>query len=313
MHPSVAPAGGGGACAGADSLEPVIDGARPRCLAWATDIDVLPVDRVVVRRDGYLVVRSPSNPAHYWGNLLLFDEPPRPGDRIRWEGLFQAEFAVQPESRHRTFGWDQGGGIIGAAGEEFVAHGYQLEANVCLAAPPERIRPHARANREVQVRALDPRPGADGDWWEAVLELHVAGRDAAQFGEESHRVFSRARLADLRVLFAAGRGAWYVALDGAEVVGSLGIVVTGGRGRYQAVDTAFAHRRRGICSRLVADAARHAASENGARRLVICADPEYHALAIYESLGFAPVERVCGVCRPPEDSNFSAPGTIAGI
>src|SRR5438105_2519423 len=62
---------------------------------------------------------------------------------------------------------------------------------------------------------------------------------------------------ELRELFRAGRGAWYVALDesGREVQGSCGVVVTAGRGRYQAVDTAEAHRRRGICSRLVVQAA----------------------------------------------------------
>jgi ribosomal protein S18 acetylase RimI-like enzyme len=65
------------------------------------------------------------------------------------------------------------------------------------------------------------------------------------------------------------------------------------------VDTAECHRRQGICSRLVVDAARHAAGEHGARRLVICADPGYHALGIYESLGFRRVEVVTGVLRQP--------------
>jgi hypothetical protein len=57
---------------------------------------------------------------------------------------------------------------------------------------------------------------------------------------------------DLRILFRAGRDDWYVALEprAGEVVASCGIVVTGGRGRFQAVDTATAYRRRGICSRL---------------------------------------------------------------
>ena len=99
-------------------------------------------------------------------------------------------------------------------------------------------------------------------------------------------------------MFRAGAGAWYVALDGDQVAGSMGIVVTGGRGRYQAVDTAITHRRRGICSRLLVDAARHAVATYGATRLVIVADPDYHAAGIYESVGFRPVERVCGVCRP---------------
>src|SRR5204863_5406261 len=40
----------------------------PRSLVWATELDVLPPERLVERRGGYLVVRSPGNPRHYWGN-----------------------------------------------------------------------------------------------------------------------------------------------------------------------------------------------------------------------------------------------------
>jgi ribosomal protein S18 acetylase RimI-like enzyme len=32
---------------------------------------------------------------------------------------------------------------------------------------------------------------------------------------------------------------------------------------------------------------------------VIVADEHYHALGLYESLGFERAERVLGVCRPP--------------
>ncbi|MBA3347302.1 MAG: GNAT family N-acetyltransferase, partial [Actinobacteria bacterium] len=81
------------------------------------------------------------------------------------------------------------------------------------------------------------------------------------------------------------------------VAASCGIVVTAGRGRYQVVDTALAYRRRRICSRLVVDAAQHAAETYGAERLVIVADVGYHALGLYESLGFERVEHVVGVCR----------------
>lgn len=271
----------------------------PRSLVWATDIDVLPAGRVVERHDDHLVVRSPSNPTHYWGNLLLFDAPPSSGDRRRWEALFAAAFADQPESlRHRTFAWDVTDGSTGAMDGEFLGHDYDAELTTGLIAAAAEIRPHPRANPDVHVRALDPR--ADQPLWDEVTELWVALRDAERFPEEDHRAFTRARLADLRELFTAGRGAWLVALAGAEeVVGSCGVVVTGGRGRFQQVATAPAHRRRGICRRLVVDAARHAALHHGARRLVIAADPEYHALGIYESLGFRPMERVTGVCRPP--------------
>jgi hypothetical protein len=73
----------------------------PRSIAQATDIDVLPLDRIVERRDGYLLLRSPGNPEHYWGNVLLFDAPPGEGDGERWERLFEQEFADEPRVRHR--------------------------------------------------------------------------------------------------------------------------------------------------------------------------------------------------------------------
>lgn len=239
-------------------------------------------------------MRSPSNPTHYWGNLLLFGRPPGECDRIRSEQQFQAEFAGQALTAHRTFGWDLTDEPLDRVREEFLAHGYVLEHNVGLVASAERIHPHARANQEVTTRPLEP--SADEELWDQVVELHVAGRDRERFTETAHRTFCRRRQVDLRALFAAGHGAWYVALSGGEVVGSCGIMVTDGRGRYQAVETAPAHRRRGICSRLVVDAAHDATRRYGARRLVIVADPEYHALGLYESLGFEPVERVCGVC-----------------
>jgi ribosomal protein S18 acetylase RimI-like enzyme len=95
-----------------------------------------------------------------------------------------------------------------------------------------------------------------------------------------------------------GRGAWYVALDPSSgaVAASCGIVVTDGRARYQAVGTTLEYRRRGICSRLVVDAARHSAEAYGAQRFVIVADLGYHALGLYESLGFVRAEHVVGVC-----------------
>ena len=274
----------------------------PRSLVCATDIDVLPVDRVVERRDGYLVVRSPSNPAHFWGNLLLFDEPPAAGDAPRWEACFEDAFGSERRVRHRTFAWDRTGGVAGAAREEFGARGYDVEESVGLVASPAAIRPHPRENRNVVVTALDP--SGDDELWTAVLELQVAGRDEGH-DEHDHREFSRTRMKDRRVLFRSGRGAWYVAVDpaGDEVGGSCGVVVAEGRGRFQAVETAADHRRRGIASRLVAEAGRHAAENYGAEQLVIVAEVGYHALGLYESLGFERKEHVFGVCRWPRASD----------
>jgi ribosomal protein S18 acetylase RimI-like enzyme len=272
----------------------------PRSLVWATDLDTLPPDRVVERREGYLLIRSPSNPTFYWGNLLLFDQAPRTGDAPRWEELFEQEFADEPRVRHHTFAWDLAHGEAGVAREEFVERGYDLDESIGLVAVASQVRPHPRENRDVVVRALDPAAGADEELWDAVVELQVSGRQEGH-DEQSFREFARPRLEGRRALFRLGRGAWYVAIDPAsgDVAASCGIVVTGGRGRFQVVDTAVAFRRRGICSRLVVEAARHAAERYGAERFVIVADLGYHALGLYESLGFERREHVVGVCRWP--------------
>src|SRR5207248_163366 len=206
----------------------------PRSIVIATDIDVLPRDRIVARRNGYTLVRSPSNPEHHWGNLLLFDEPPDSGDAERWEELFEREFRDEPRVRHRTFSWDRPDGMLGRAREEFLPRGYELEESIGLVA--RVLCRHPRANRDVLVRALDPR--GDAELWAAVVELQVAGREE-RYEEQGYRQFSLARLAGLRALFGSGRGAWYVALDPAAgtLAASCGIVVTGGRGRFQLVET----------------------------------------------------------------------------
>jgi len=275
--------------------EPVI-----RSLVWATDIDVLERDHVLARRDGYWVVRSPGNPTYWWGNFLLFDEVPGVGDRERWESVFAAEFATSPRVAHRTFAWDRTDGDAGAAAD-FVSDGYTSERLTGLIAAPRQLRPHPRANGEVTVHELSPAPGQDEDLWDQVIDVQMA-EPFEHSPPEYHRAFLRRRQAGLRELFDDGRGAWFVALDQEQVVASLGVVVTGGRARYQAVDTLPSHRRRGIASRLVYEAAQLTLAAHSIDRFVIVADPEYHAIGIYESLGFEPIETVCGVMKTPQRS-----------
>jgi GNAT superfamily N-acetyltransferase len=266
-------------------------------LVWATDVDVLEQGHVLERREGYWVVRSPTNPTFWWGNFLLFDEAPAPGDGDRWEALFDLEFVATSDVKHRTLAWDRTDGVTGDAEAELTARGYEIERSTGLVALPAEIQPHPRANSDLVVRVLDP----DGDeqFWEQVIAVQIE-QDAGHFEDlEYHREFTKRRQHNLRGLFRAGRGDWYVAVLGDEVIGSLGIVVTGRRARYQTVDTVEVHRRKGVASRLVVDAARHATSHHQIDHFVIVADPDYHAIGIYESVGFKPRERVAGALLKP--------------
>ncbi|MCZ4495959.1 MAG: hypothetical protein JWM25_542 [Thermoleophilia bacterium] len=275
---------------------------RIRSLGYATDVDVLPTGAIIEDRGPFVVVRSPSNPTHYWGNFLIFREPPVEGDRERWEAHFDHEICARS---HIAFGWDVIDGDVGAAAAEFVAAGYELQEDVVLVAEPEELRAHARASDDVVIRALDPTPGVDEAGWDAATRVQVENRDPGHT-EADHRAFVDARTADRRRRFVSGDGAWFVAetADG-DVVAGCGVVVTEGRGRFQSVDTLEAWRNRGIASRLVHDAGRAAIERFGAERLVIVADSTYHALPLYESLGFVPRERTAGVCWWPGATNAS--------
>jgi len=273
-----------------------------RSLVFATDIDVLATDHQLLRRDGYWAVRSPSNQTFWWGNFLLFDEPPASGDGERWERLFVREFADLPDVTHRTFGWDRVNGARGAAESEFIERGYVLERVRGLIAGADALRPHPRENRDVEVRALRPESGLDEDLWEQVIAIQAVDPPPGT-GGAYHLRYLRERQAGQRQLFKAGRGAWFVALDGERVLATLGIVVTERRARYQNVHTVESHRLRGIASRLVVEAARVIGAAHAIDHFVIVADPDYHAIGIYESVGFAPVETVCALQLTPANAH----------
>jgi ribosomal protein S18 acetylase RimI-like enzyme len=271
---------------------------RVRSLLAATDIDVLPDTSLVDDRGEYVVVRTPTNPTYHWGNFLHFRTAPGVGDRERWEAAFDEEFGGDRSPRHCALSWD----VVenGVAQTEFVDAGYEPDHAVALVARAGELCEHPRADRDVEVRTLDPR--ADDRAWREVVELQVAGRTGGH-GESEYRMFVEAGMADRGIRLRAGDGAWFVAELKGRVVASCGVIVTQGRGRFQAVDTALAHRRRGIATRLVHDAGRDAFDRMGAEQLVIGADADYHALALYESLGFAIRERTLAVCWWPGAPN----------
>jgi ribosomal protein S18 acetylase RimI-like enzyme len=242
----------------------------------------------VTDRGDYLVIETPANPSFYWGNLLYFAAPPTADDMERWPAVFRAAFVGRDQVRHMTFAWDTRDGSAGAAGR-FVNLGYKLERNVVLTA--ESVRRPPRCAEDVIVRRLL----TDADFELAIgnqLMSKPTADDAASYERFTRRQFER-----WRRMSAAGLGDWWGAFVGDRLAGDLGLYVQGGLGRFQAVSTHPDFRRRGVCGRLVHDAARSALAD-GCEKLVMVADADYHAARIYESIGFAATERNVGVCLP---------------
>jgi RimJ/RimL family protein N-acetyltransferase len=261
-----------------------------RSLGLRTDLFFLRHQGEVIEREGYLVARSPGEPGYHWGNLLVFPEAPRPGDRARWLELFAREFPPDSGVRHMTFAWDDPTGAPGAAGE-FLAEGFHFDPCDVLVA--EEVLPPPRPNAAAELRPLE----GDGEWARAA-ETAVLCRDP-RYAEDSYRTFAERRMTAQRQLVEAGHGAWWGAFRGGELVADMGVFLDGEVARYQSVQTHPDHRRQGLCGTLLHRAAAWASEERGARVFVIEAEPEGDAGRVYRAAGFLPRELLAGLSRAP--------------
>src|SRR3954452_20220779 len=91
-------------------------------------------------RGDYVVVRTDSNPTFYWGNFLLFPEPPRAGDPERWLARFAAEF---PVAGHVAIGVD---GVDGERGDDGAFGTAGLEPDVGVVLTTDRVLPPFRSD-----------------------------------------------------------------------------------------------------------------------------------------------------------------------
>lgn len=268
---------------------------EPRSLALRTDLMLARFDGEVVDRGTYTVIRTPSNPGFWWGNYLLFADPPTERSVVDWPRLFEEELGCRPGIEHVAMAWDTVGPDGSAAEapegvvEAFVAAGFELESDVALSARELHLPP--RPNPDVTVRPVD----GDAEW-SAVLEVHFACAPD-RFEPQGFRRFLEAQWRRYRRMVAAGLGLWYGAFLGDELVADMGVFAEHGLGRCQSVGTAPAHRRKGICGTLVHAACSHAFEHLGAERIVILAAADQPPARVYRSVGFGDPERVWAITR----------------
>lgn len=251
---------------------------RVESIGWQTDLRLRELEgaEILVRTD-HLLVRTRQNPAFRWGNFLLLAAMPAAGGEAElWVNRFRAAF---PAAGHVALGVDGAPADTTGALAEMQALGLRAELTCVLSAP--RLATPAKAAPRAQLRPLT----SEEDWRQAI-ELGLAADE--EHGEQpDERAYMERRMAAVRRVCEAGHGSWFGAFRDGEMVAGLGIFTTGqGVARFQAVDTHPAHRRQGLATHLLFAAGEHARARLGARTLVIAADPDYHAIEIYRSLGF---------------------------
>jgi RimJ/RimL family protein N-acetyltransferase len=273
----------------------------PRSLAWRTDLIFTRFDGEVVDRGDCLVVRTPSNPGFWWGNFLLLARAPSETDAQHWLALFETEVAQrQPESRHLAFGIDDPADFDLPV--PFVAAGLTPSASTVLTMQAHQLRAPRTARVDgMQVAELRlPEQAA------AAADLQVACDAGLHRPLADYRLFRERQMQRYGAMAAAGRGAWFGAFvtdaEGRKaMVADCGLFREPGEplGRFQHVETHPAWRRRGLCSALIHSVCRHGFERLGLTTLVIVADPDDVAIALYESIGFERGARIWQLERPP--------------
>lgn len=232
----------------------------------------------VVDRGSYIVIQTPTNPGYHWGNYLIFDRAPTGGDLKQWVEVFHREFPYYLEPHHYLFAWEKN--LPDTEGErEFLAAGFEFEPSVVLAST--RLQPPTRPNDAIQIKKL-----TSDDQWSEVIQLQICCSDP-KYLNDYHSAFKNEQFAQYRRLSESGKGFWFGAYLDGKMVADLGIFYEEGIGRYQSVETHPEYRRRGICGTLVYEAGMIMMRDFGVTRLVMEADPEYHAARVYESVGFS--------------------------
>ncbi|MBS1123010.1 MAG: putative acetyltransferase [Deltaproteobacteria bacterium] len=251
-----------------------------RSLGLSTDLGLLATRGKIFDRGDYLVAITADDPGYYHGNLLVLRAAPQVGKVAYWMRRFSEELGTDPRIRHMTLRWDGTTGDVGARAE-LEAAGFRIEVAQVMTAR-ELVAPAS----QVEIRPLAP------DEMPAIARLGFALGDRH---DESYRLFLQRRAAWKRQLVESGEARFWGAFDDGTLVGSLGLVPLGLVARYQDVQIATSHRRRGIASALLATAARAVKCE----QLVIVAVPGSEAARVYERVGFQIVETTASACRYP--------------
>ncbi len=262
-----------------------------RSLGYRTDLTLLRYGGTEVEDQGdHLVVRSPHNPTFWWGNFVLTDRPPAPGDKQeaqRWLDVFARAF---PDAQHVAIGVDAVGGTrADLAG--FVELG--LNADVSSVMTAQSVHEPPYPNRQASYRQLTTEQD-----WTALVDLRVAVND--RHDDASYRVFAGETVNTARRLTEAGYGAWFGAFLDGRLLSTMGLVRADEElARFQNVETHPEARGQGLAGTLVHHVSRYGLEELRVQTLVMVADPEYLAIRLYRALGFTSSQTQLGIDRAP--------------
>lgn len=268
-------------------------------LGYRTDCIVREFDGTVVLRDNYFVIRMPSNPTCHWGNLLLFQRAPQPGDYKKWIDVHEKEFGL--DSGHVTFGWESQ--EVGEV-QEFEKNGFSLQIESVLSF--QGLTTTVKSDHGFEIRKIE-----SDEEWRAVEDLQVLVGEG-EAASNGYIEFKKSLFRTYREMSKKGCGNWWGAFVGDTLVGDMGLYFDGDGnvGRFQSEETHPSHRRKGVCTYLLDTVLRETVLSKPGTELVICASVDSEAGRIYGRSGFRHREYQHGVLLPcPYEKRFEQVGS----
>lgn len=260
----------------------------------ATELRLLEAICTFEEHSGYVVYRSDLFRNFYGGNGIEISDPA--GRSLAdWEAVSRRHF--DPALfHHTTFTFADRPEMeeITRAAE---AADYHVERSVfmyldrtdnCRLLPEDLVVCPVRTEEDWQeMAAYEQREYVGADW-----------NDPSYTGPD--RLFEKKRFTSEAVGIE-----WFLLRRRGErqILSKLGIFVHNGVARLQEVSTAPDQRRKGYAGILVSFAVKEGLRRLGARGVALSADSDYHAVTLYEKLGFAPAGTGITLMRYPRFGN----------
>jgi GNAT superfamily N-acetyltransferase len=262
-------------------------------LALQSEYVVSHLNCQIIETDQFNILRTPTEPNYYFGNLLSLKVPLHRYSRNQWQSHFQRAFADLPAVEHETYSWvRQDESLNESVLSEFKAANFKYDETHILTQQRSLFEQPRNLNSQLDYRILE----SDRDW-QQWTEIEIQEK-IHEHSEASLRVYLGGKEQNYRAMQHRGHGYFVGAFDGARLVGFAGLYHSNELARFQNVHVEAEYRNRGVAktilSRLITDA------PETVETMVIHADEHYHATRLYQSLGFAVHERVCDLCWWPE-------------
>jgi ribosomal protein S18 acetylase RimI-like enzyme len=245
-------------------------------LGFLTDFKLLGVNSEVKEYADYFLVKTPLNPTFIEGNCMVLKSPKLLEDKAKLESRFKTHFETVINQHHVSFK------LMSKPSDELLQVYLQDEYEYDKLA----VMTYVGAKNIASV--LEPKIGTirtfnSNSDWEQWAKNEIEERPMI-YTEASFKEYLFARVDVYKELAAKGFGDFYGVFENGELLASAGLYIFDEIGRFQQVRTMEKARRQGICKALIQFM--HTQNASQMQEAVIVADEAYHALKLYEGLGF---------------------------